>query len=316
MPFCTQCGNAVSRDHRFCAHCGAALSAREPRAISQRDSHEGTGDERIETRDTSPGRQSGDPEVDHDVTRSHPGSVLWSAGDLPRTPEGSDRPAARRMLLTASILLMLALSSFVIFQWWFSRQESTNPSAGAEATEQLVEPEEHARGRPPSADERVAATGGARADHTEPAGGGAWTLLAESTRDTASASEALGPADNKAAEIAPGGTLAVGYVAGKYFYDGSGADVEIYSPEGGRPRYRIFARQDAGAEWIRFDINRRGFPNGTAAHDMGHHGIERARQIMIRNDAATVLYIDAVRPLHSEPASHDQAEARGHQHRR
>jgi hypothetical protein len=96
------------------------------------------------------------------------------------------------------------------------------------------------------------------------------------------------------AVISPGGQLALEYREGKFFGDGHGADLRVYGPKQGRVSYLIFVRNDPAVEWERIDINRRGFPRGEAGHDMGHHGIRQARQVMIRNNGNADLRIDAV----------------------
>jgi hypothetical protein len=121
--------------------------------------------------------------------------------------------------------------------------------------------------------------------------------------------------DGKTASIAPGGTLALALAGEPYFYNGPGADVEVYGVEGDRAAYTIFVRDDAEGKWIHFDVNRRGFPHGMAAHDMGHHGIQRATQIMIKNDAFTALSVDAVTPLHRQPSPSEASHTAGHDHR-
>jgi len=94
--------------------------------------------------------------------------------------------------------------------------------------------------------------------------------------------------------INPGGQLALEYRGGKFFGDGHGADLHVYGLEQGRVSYLIFVRNDPAEEWTRIDINGKGFPRGEAEHDMGHHGVRQARQVMIRNNGKADLRIDAV----------------------
>ena len=100
-----------------------------------------------------------------------------------------------------------------------------------------------------------------------------------------------------------------------FFYHGAGPDVRVFGPEGDRTPYMIFARADLNGRWVRVDTNRHGIPNGVAAHDFGHHGLERASQLLIRNDGPVNLYIDAATPTHREPSPpcHDEDHARRHQ---
>ena len=122
----------------------------------------------------------------------------------------------------------------------------------------------------------------------------AWNAISEYTHDTLNAENALGSQDQKTATVLPGGTLALAYVEGQLFGDGPGGDLLIYGPQGDKASYTLFVRDDSNGNWIHVDVNRKGFPNGAAYHDMGHHGVNQARQIMIRNDAPTNLYIDAI----------------------
>jgi hypothetical protein len=119
-------------------------------------------------------------------------------------------------------------------------------------------------------------------------------LIPDQTGGVADAANALGVADQRMAVINPGGQLALEYRAGKFFGDGHGADLQVYGLEQGRVSYLIFVRNDPAEEWTRIDINHKGFPRGEAEHDMGHHGVRQARQVMIRNDGNADLRIDAV----------------------
>ena len=121
-----------------------------------------------------------------------------------------------------------------------------------------------------------------------------WRLIPDQTSGVADALNALGAADRQTAVINPGGQLALEYRGGKFFGDGHGADLHVYGLEQGRVSYLIFVRNDPAEEWTRIDINRKGFPRGEAGHDMGHHGVRQARQVMIRNDGNADLRIDAV----------------------
>jgi hypothetical protein len=127
-----------------------------------------------------------------------------------------------------------------------------------------------------------------------PAGNKLWELIPDQTGGVADAANALGVADQRMAVINPGGQLALEYRGGKFFGDGHGADLHVYGLEQGRVSYLIFVRNDPAEEWTRIDINRKGFPQGEVGHDMGHHGVRQARQVMIRNDGNADLRIDAV----------------------
>ncbi|HEV2665798.1 MAG TPA: serine/threonine-protein kinase, partial [Blastocatellia bacterium] len=127
-----------------------------------------------------------------------------------------------------------------------------------------------------------------------------WGLIPNQTTGVADARNAWGAVDRLMAVISPGGQLALEYREGKFFGDGHGADLRVYGPEQGRVSYLIFVRNDPALEWERIDINRRGFPRGEAGHDMGHHGIRRARQAMIRNIGKADLRIDAVSVVYKD----------------
>jgi serine/threonine protein kinase len=139
-----------------------------------------------------------------------------------------------------------------------------------------------------------------------------WGLIPDQTTGVADAPNALGAADRRMAVISPGGQLALEYREGKFFGDGHGADLRVYGPEQGRVSYLIFVRNDPAVEWERIDINRRGFPRGEAGHDMGHHGIRQARQVMIRNTGNADLRIDAVSVVYKDEAHAEVATRHRH----
>jgi len=124
--------------------------------------------------------------------------------------------------------------------------------------------------------------------------GNLWELISDQTAGVANAVNALGTVDRRMAIINPGGQLALDYRGDKFFENGQGADLIVYGPERGQVSYLIFVRNDPADNWTRIDINRKGFPRGEAGHDMGHHGIRQARQVMIKNIGKTELRIDAV----------------------
>ena len=139
-----------------------------------------------------------------------------------------------------------------------------------------------------------------------------WGLIPDQTTGVADAVNALGAADQRMAVISPGGQLALEYREGKFFGDGQGADLRVYGPERGRVSYLIFVRNDPAEDWKHIDINRRGFPRGLAVHDMGHHGIRQARQVMIRNNGNTDLRIDAVSAVYKDGVHSEIVTRRRH----
>lgn len=311
MPFCTQCGTAVSKDHRFCAQCGAALqpsqsaapveSPHPPRAPVRADPP-------VRIAESAP-----TPSVADDATLRQAGSLLWTANDPIGQQRFDEGPTGRRafvLLMVGVLILLLGLS--VVGYRAFRGQPA--PAAAVEQTEHLITPPASGAGGPqtPSTTASVATTGDRPPGHEEPRGEPRWTLVAEGTHEATNIDDALGPPDGKAAVIAPGGSIALGSAAGEPFHNGPGADVEVYGPGGKPAQYTIYARDAPASQWIRFDVNRRGFPSAAAGHDMGHHGLRQARQIMIRNDGRADLYIDAVKPRYPVPADHDEGRTDAH----
>ncbi|MBI1764284.1 MAG: zinc ribbon domain-containing protein [Acidobacteria bacterium] len=121
-----------------------------------------------------------------------------------------------------------------------------------------------------------------------------WTLIADQTSEVSAAENALAEPDQTAAVIASGGQLALELRAGSFFGNGPGADVQVHSAALAPVSYTVFVRNAAAAAWQRIDSNRHGFVQGIKGHDMGHHGLLQARQLLIRNDADTALPVDAV----------------------
>jgi hypothetical protein len=184
----------------------------------------------------------------------------------------------RRVLLVFGALLLLAGGGAGL--WWYA-QKGANEKVAAASNSAASNPAASNPAAPPSSE-------------VIPAGNKLWELIPDQTGGVADAANALGVADQRMAVINPGGQLALEYRGGKFFGDGHGADLHVYGLEQGRVSYLIFVRNDPAEEWTRIDINRKGFPQGEAGHDMGHHGVRQARQVMIRNDGNADLRIDAV----------------------
>ena len=181
----------------------------------------------------------------------------------------------RRVLLVFGALLLLAGGGAGL--WWYAQKGANEKVAAASGS-----------AAPASGSAAPASSG------VIPAGNKLWELIPDQTGGVADAANALEVADQRMAVINPGGQLALEYRGGKFFGDGHGADLHVYGLEQGRVSYLIFVRNDPAEEWTRIDINRKGFPRGEVGHDMGHHGIRQARQVMIRNDGNADLRIDAV----------------------
>jgi hypothetical protein len=184
----------------------------------------------------------------------------------------------RRVLLVFGALLLLAGGGAGL--WWYA-QKGANEKVAAASNSAASNPAASNPAAPPSSE-------------VIPAGNKLWELIPDQTGGVADAANALGVADQRMAVINPGGQLALEYRGGKFFGDGDGADLHVYGLEQGRVSYLIFVRNDPAEEWTRIDINRKGFPRGETGHDMGHHGVRQARQVMIRNDGNADLRIDAV----------------------
>jgi len=188
----------------------------------------------------------------------------------------------RRVLMVFGALLLLAGGGAGL--WWYAQKGANEKVAAASDS------------AAPASGSAALASGSAA-----PASSGViaadnklWELIPDQTGGVADAANALGEADQRMAVINPGGQLALEYRGGKFFGDGQGADLHVYGLEQGGVSYLIFVKNDPAEEWKRIDINGKGFPGGEAGHDMGHHGVRQARQVMIRNDGNADLRIDAV----------------------
>jgi hypothetical protein len=201
----------------------------------------------------------------------------------------------RRVLLVFGALLLLAGGGAGL--WWYA-QKGANEKVAAASKSAASNPAASNPAAPPSSE-------------VIPAGNKLWELIPDQTGGVADAANALGVADQRMAVINPGGQLALEYRGGKFFGDGHGADLHVYGLEQGRVSYLIFVRNDPAEEWTRIDINRKGFPQGEAGHDMGHHGVRQARQVMIRNDGNADLRIDAVSVAYKDEV-HAEVATRHH----
>src|SRR4030095_6985599 len=161
-------------------------------------------------------------------------------------------------------------------------------SAGANPTVTVI-PRTEANPSPTAAVEEAAA---ARDNH--------WSLIEDQTFDVAQPANVLGAVNQQLAIIKPGGQLALEYRQGQFFGDGKGHDLWVYGPDQEQVNYAIFVKDDGSAQWQRIDINRRGFPQRAAGHDLGHHGVRRGRQVLIRNAGSYDLSIDAVTVVYKD----------------
>lgn len=318
MAFCTKCGSAGPESQRFCSQCGAeVLSPRNADTVTlSRPSGQTVGAWTPATRSAEPpNEQRGifqDPR--QQLTFSQP-ERLFAANPHALTFGATAELGNRRnVMLIVAVLLLLVVSGGAGY-WWVGGARHSTPDERVEAAGQtLTAPPGNVESRQAQQpDTSVPSAAAANSPDPEATSGSAdWSIVSAESREVKNPSNALGAPDGRVTVVFPGGTLAMAYAATKYFYNAHGADLQIHGPEGDRTPYTVFARDHADDKWVRFDSNRKGFAGGVAAHDMGHHGIERAREIMIRNDGTINLYIDALTPLHREPESHNEAQPGRH----
>lgn len=303
MPFCTQCGGAVDPKDRFCRECGvevrAGASVRLPQTVTA---------VRPSSTLPSPADAILEPIPSHDDAEAPRGVLLGPvAAQNPLTfAAPADTSPARRLGFIIGCFVIVAISGVAGYRW-FSRSTPEGGPVAVEATEQSLDAPASTAGSQRAA---PASTAGAAAG-SDATRGEASNVIADFTKETSDGANALGAPDGRTAIIAPGGSLALAWADGP-FYNDHGPDVRVDGPVGHRVSYVIFARNGSDEAWARFDINRKGFVDGTASHDFGHHGIVRAQQIMIRNEGTNPLYLDAVTALHREPETHAEAESGGH----
>lgn len=176
-------------------------------------------------------------------------------------------------------LILLSLVAGGLGFWWITRKD---------------------KAAPPIATATPAPVPSLSPTPTLPPASNLWEALSDLTSGTATAENALGEPDKELAVIQPGGQLALTILTGQFFSNGPGADLRVFGTGQGNISYAIFVRDDPAAAWQRVDVNRRGFPQGAADHDIGHHGVSQACQVMIRNDGKTELEIDAVTAMYKD----------------
>jgi serine/threonine protein kinase len=234
------------------------------------------------------------------------GSLALLFGEV-STYKGSSR---RLVLAVFGALLLLAGGGL----WGYIHKGGNEGAAAANASAVSDKRASTVSGQPATPDRSatVSPSTTPTAAGSLPGSNKPWGLIPDQTTGVADAQNALGSADRRMAVISPGGQLALEYSEGKFFGDGRGADLRVYGQEQGRVSYLIFVRNDPAMEWERIDINRRGFPRGEAGHDMGHHGIRKARQAMIRNIGKADLRIDAVSVVYKDEAHAEVATRHRH----
>jgi hypothetical protein len=267
--FCPKCG-ATSSGNRFCTRCGAELSQLGASADVANQARPTSAATQFDTAPVSSGAPI------HDI-------------------------AARSKLLLLLFGVLLLLLVFGNGLWWYRHSRgsvatiATNPTANNQ--QQTAPAAKLANQQTVQAGKLAASAAPVR---QTPARQELWEVIYEETSDTTEAVNALGIADRQVAVIKPGGQLALAYREGRFFGNGGGADLHVFGPPQERVSYLIFVRDDAAAAWQRIDIHRQGFAQGAADHDMGHHGVRRARQILIKNNGAAELSIDAIAAVYKE----------------
>jgi hypothetical protein len=301
------CGSAVADEHRFCASCGAELRdgrLRESPSVAQDVP-------RLSTTALIPAarplvvRRARVAESDRDpVSAREPESTAVAVRDPLGSVIAGGEGTGPRIAVAVGIVLLIIVSGVAGYRWF---HRSTPLPVAVDGSEQVVDPpQQHAGGSGASRDGRGATPGTEPTRSAESAhADDLWTIVGDATRDTMHPDAALGKPDGRAAVIAPGGALALASVRDEPFYNGHGPDVRVDGPSGDPTPYTIFARSGPDEKWLRFDTNRHGFPNGFALHDFGHHHLEQARQILIRNDGSINLYVDGVTPMHTQPDAHE-----------
>jgi serine/threonine protein kinase len=246
------------------------------------------------------------PILEEVVVYESNGSLALLFGEV-STYKGSSR---RLVLAVFGTLLLLAGGGL----WGYmhkagnERAAAANDSVGSDKRASIVSGQPATPGRSATASPSTSpAAAGSLPGSNKP-----WGLIPDQTSGVANAPNALGAADRQTAVISPGGQLALEYREGKFFGDGHGADLRVYGPEQHRVSYFMFVRNDPAVKWERIDINRRGFPGGDAGHDMGHDGIRKARQAMIRNIGKADLRIDAVSVVYKDEVHAEVATRHRH----
>ena len=210
----------------------------------------------------------------------------------------------------ALLLLVAGLGAGV---WWFSQKGGTGQSNSGNDSAKSNQQTATASDQAPASDRNTPGNNSTPSATTRPlpASSNLWEVITDQTTGTTDAANVLGAADGQMAMIKPGGQLALAYREGQFFGNGQGNDLRVYGPQQERVSYTIFVRDDPAAAWEHIDINRKGFPQGVAGHDMGHHGVRQARQIMIKNNGNADLSIDAIVAVYKELVS---PESRPHHH--
>lgn len=198
--------------------------------------------------------------------------------------------------IALSIFIILLLAAVGYGLWWYLHKTGNENVAASDSVGEASHPATAASPvspKPPSANQN-------------------WSVITGQTTDVKDAEYALGAADKQMAVIRPGGQLALDLNEGKFFYDGEGADLRIYGPNQGRFSYMIYVKNNPTEEWERIGVNHKGFTYGMASHDIGHHDIKQAKEVMIKNDGNIDLKIDAVSAIYKDEAQAEKSKRHHH----
>lgn len=250
------------------------------------------------------------------ATEPEPVKIAAPASSSEMAPEIEDVPAfavasaktgsnSKPVLLIFGVLLLVA--GLVGGGFWWRQQRAGSAAGAASGGDQAPSLSSQSSVQAQNAANLAPAT--PTPSNPPPKSDNIWEVIADQTTGATGAANALGAADQQMAVIEPGGQLALDYRDGQFFGDGQGADLRVYGPAGERGSYLIFVRNDPAAGWRRVDVNRRGFSQGVAGHDIGHHGVRQARQVAIKNDGNADLKIDAVAVVYKDKAHGESAPA-------
>jgi len=236
--------------------------------------------------------------------------TLDDAGAVFGEPSAKTEPSPVKALLILGALLLLLIVGAL---WWYSRKDKDTKAPTTGDAAGISQQTAKVSGQPGTPDGR-----GTVSPSTPQAGAQSapasnlWAVIPDQTNGVVNAANALGASNQQFAVIRPAGHLALDYREGQFFGNGEGADLRVYGPETAQVSYLILVRDSPAEAWRRIDMNRKGFPQGVVGHDMGHHGLTRARQVMIKNQATTDLSIDAISAVYKDSAPSASVT---HQHR-
>ncbi|MGE0130349.1 MAG: serine/threonine-protein kinase [Blastocatellales bacterium] len=252
----------------------------------------------------------------HPVAASAPDSGAKTPLSVTPISSGNVESAANRggrlALLALGAILALAVIGALGYRWYASKNK-TGQAIGAASSQQPATVTASGNSQPAAANQ-IAPGNVSKPPATspQPSSGKLWQLIPDQTNGATGAENVLGAPDQQVATIAPGGQIALAYLEGRLFGDGDGADLRVFGPSQSPVSYRIFVRNDPASAWQRIDTNRRSIARTGAGHDIGHHGVRQARQVMIKNDGAADLQIDAVTAIYRDVAG---SVGRPHRHR-